>query len=355
MFLELLDQVYFNNALLLWLYALGILIGAIVISQVILFFTKNVLSKITSKTKSDIDDVLVDLAEEPFAFLIVIAGFFIGYQFLAFPQDINTIFYNAIRVAIMLDIIWFVVRFVDSFFERIVAPVTKKSKTKLDDHIVPWLKKAIKVALVFIGIIVVLDNMGIDVWALLAGLGIGGLAFAFAAQKTIADAFGGISILFSRPFIVGDVINFSSGAYVGVVEDISLRHTKVRNFDKQLIIVPNSILASEIVVNVTTAPKKKVVWTIGVTYNTSNKKLEDAKKIIKKAIKDCKLCDDDFIVAFQGFGASSLDIFVVFYTKTSSFTDMVEARDQVGTQVKREFDKAKISFAFPTQTIHLEK
>ncbi len=355
MFETFFSGVYFDNSMLSWSYALGIVILSIVASRIVLFVSKNYLTKLTAKTKSDFDDILVDLAEEPLAFFIVILGFFAGYQFLVFPQNINDTFYSIIKVLIMLDIIWFILRFIDSFFERIIAPITSKTKTKLDDQLVPWIKKALKITITFMGVIIVLDNMGIDVFALLAGLGIGGIAFAFAAQKTIADAFGGISILFSRPFVIGDTIRFSNGAYTGKVEEIHLRHTKVRDLEKQLVIVPNSILAGEIITNITEAQKKKITWTIGITYESSNKKLELAEKIIENAIKHCELCDEEFTVAFQEFGANALNILVIFYTKKAAFKDMVMARDFVGKEIKKEFEKNDIKFAYPTQTLYLKK
>lgn len=355
MLLDFLATNYFDNTLLTWVYALGTIVLFILFSRIVIFISKNYLAKLTAKTKTDFDDILVDLAEEPLAFFVIIVGFFVGYQFLVFPQNVNDIFFNILKVLVMLDIIWFVLKFIDSFFERIIKPITSKTKTKLDDQLVPWLKKGLKITLTCLGVIIILDNMGIDVFALLAGLGIGGIAFAFAAQKTIADAFGGISILFSRPFVIGDTIKFGGGNYTGKVEEIHLRHTKVRDLDKQLVIVPNSILAGEIITNITEAQKKKVTWTIRITYDSTIKKLELAEKIISDAIKHCELCDEEFTVAFQEFGASSLNILVIFYTKKAAFKDMVLARDAVGKEIKKEFDKNGIEFALPTQTLYMKK
>ncbi|NMA44557.1 MAG: mechanosensitive ion channel family protein [Candidatus Diapherotrites archaeon] len=355
MLLEFLTSTYFDNSVLMWGYALGTVLLFIVFSRIVLFVAKKYLKKLTSKTKSDFDDLLVDLVEEPLAFFIILAGFFVGYQFLSFPQSVSDIFYNILRVLVMLDIIWFVLKFTDSFFERIIKPITSKTKTKLEDQLIPWIKKTVKIILGFIGIVIVLDNMGIDVFALLAGLGIGGIAFAFAAQKTIADAFGGVSILFSRPFVIGDTIRFANGAHTGKVEEIYLRHTKVRNLDKQLVIVPNSILAGEIITNITKTEKRKVMWTIGITYDSSVEKINLAKKIISNAIKNCELCDSDYTVAFQDFGQTSLNILVIFYTKQATFKAMAAARDIIGLEIKKEFDKNKIKFALTTQRIQLKQ
>lgn len=349
------DLVYFGNPLLHWGYALGIVVLFIILSRVSLFISKNILTKLTAKTKSDFDDILIDLMEEPFAFFVVVVGFVIAFQFLTFDASVNDMFFNAVKLLVMADIAWFAVRFIDSFFERIIKPITSKSKTKLDDQLVPWLKKSLKIVIVFMAAIIILDNMGIDVMALLAGLGIGGIAFAFAAQKTIADAFGGISILFSRPFIVGDTIRFSNGAYTGKVEEINLRYTKLRDTEKQLVIVPNSILSGEILTNITGALKRKITWHIGLTYDTPNKKIEEAKKIIINAIKHCEYCDDEFTVALEEFATSSINILVIFHTKKGIWEDMVAARDAVGLEIKKEFEKSKIEMAFPTQTLYVKK
>jgi MscS family membrane protein len=214
----------------------------------------------------------------------------------------------------------------------------------------------IKIAIiVFLAIIIItLSTIGIDVMAVLAGFGIGGIAFAFAAQKTIADAFGGMSILFSMPFVVGDSIRFSNGAYSGKVEEISLRYTRIRDVENQLVVVPNSILSGEILTNIAGTLKRKIVWTIGLSYGTSNKKIDEAKKIIRDAIKRCVNCDKEFTVAFQEFGESSINLLVIFHTKNGDWDEMVRVRDKVGLEIKQGFEKAKIEMAFPTRTVYLK-
>jgi len=239
---------------------------------------------------------------------------------------------------------------------RFIKKLYKKfGRDKLDMFcmLIPILRKTMKVVVICLAAVIALDNFGIDVMTLIAGLGIGGIAFAFAAQRTIADAFGGISLLTSRPFVVGDVIE--TLGITGTVEEINLRHTRIRNLDKRLVTVSNSDLSNAVIVNITSAPKRKTIWTIGVTYDTSVKKIEQAKKIIINAVKNCDLCDDSPTVAFDGFGDSSLNIFAMFFTKTGDWPDMVKAKDQVGLEIKKEFEKAKIEFAYPTQTIHVKK
>jgi len=350
---EFLNGIYFGNPILSWIMFFAIIIVFVVIAKTIIFVTKTHGRKITAKSKSDLDDKLLDMIEEPVAFVMVIIGLFIGYQFLTFSQQIDFYFVNIIKLLGIIGITWVVISLVDVLLEKFLKPAIGKTKTKYDDQIVQVLSKVVKVIIIVFALIVILDSFGIDVFTLVAGLGIGGLAIAFAAKETIADIFGGMSILISRPFVLGDLID--SNGVVGKVEEISIRHTRIRNLDKRLVSIPNSKIAGSVITNITSAPKRKTVWKIGVTYDTKVAKIEQAKEIITNAIKSCKLCENDPKVAFDEFNSYSLDILVVFFTKTGAWADMVQAKDEVGLKIKKEFEKARIQFAYPTQTIHLEK
>jgi len=353
MVLEILTQTYYGNPLLSWIYFFATIIIFVLITKTIIYFTKGFGRKITSRIKGDIDDVLLDLLEEPIAAVVTIIGIYIGYQFLVFDATIDFYFYNILKIASLLVGTWIATRLIDVVLNLFVKPLVGKTKSKYDDQLIQLLGKLLKVTVIILAIIIALDNFGFDVFTLLAGLGIGGLAFAFAAQKTISNAFGGLTILLSRPFVLGDTIEYSGT--IGTVEEISIMHTRMRNLDKRVVTVPNSDIAEAMVTNISSAPKRKTVWKIGVTYNTKIDKIEKAKKIIEKAINDCELCDENPTIAFDEFADFSLNLLVVFFTKSGAWTDMVKAKDEIGLQIKKEFEKAKIEFAFPTQTIHLEK
>jgi len=353
MVLEFLTQTYYGNPIISWIYFFAIIIIFVLVTKTIIYFTKGFGRRITSKIKGDVDDLLLDLLEEPIAAMVTIFGFYIGYQFLIFDATIDFYFYNILKLASLLVGTWLVTRLIDVALNVFVKPLAGKTKSQYDDQIIQLLGKLLKVAAIILAIVIALDNFGFDVFTLLAGLGIGGLAFAFAAQKTISNAFGGLTILLSRPFVLGDTIDYNGT--VGTVEEISIMHTRMRNLDKRVVTVPNSDIAEAMVTNISSAPKRKTVWKIGVIYGTKVDKIEKAKKIIEKAITDCKLCDDKPTVAFDEFGDFSLNLLVVFFTKSGAWKDMVNAKDEIGLTIKKEFEKAKIDFAFPTQTIHLEK
>ncbi len=353
MVLEFLGDIYFGNTLLSWLYFFATIVTFVVVAKILLYFAKGFGRRITSKIKGNFDDIILDLMEEPVVFTVVVLGIYIGYQFLIFDEIVDFYFYNVINLLTIAAGAWLTIRIIEAFMEKALEPLTKRTESKLDDQLIPILRTTLKIVVILLAGIIALDNFGVDVVTLIAGLGIGGLAFAFAAQRTIADAFGGISILMTRPFVVGDTID--AMGVVGTVEEIHLRHTRIRNLDKRIVIVPNADLSGKVIINISSAPKRKTVWKIGVTYDTSIKKVEKAKEIIKKAVNGCKLCEKDPTVAFDEFSSSSLDILVVFFTKTGSWGDMVKAKDQIGLEIKREFEKAKIEFAFPTQTVHVKK
>jgi len=353
MVFEFLAQTYYGNPLLSWIYFFATIIIFVLVTKTIIYFTKGFGRRITAKIKGNLDDILLDLLEEPVAAMVTIVGIYIGYQFLIFDLTIDFYFYNIIKLASLLVGTWIVTRLIDVVLNAFVKPLTGKTKSQYDDQIIQLLGKLLKVAAIILAIVIALDNFGFDVFTLLAGLGIGGLAFAFAAQKTISNAFGGLTILLSRPFVLGDTIDYNGT--VGTVEEISIMHTRMRNLDKRVVTIPNSDIAESMVTNISSAPKRKTVWKIGVVYGTKVDKIEKAKKIIQKAITDCKLCDDKPTVAFDEFGDFSLNLLVVFFTKSSAWVDMVKAKDEIGLTIKREFEKAKIDFAFPTQTIHIEK
>jgi MscS family membrane protein len=235
--------------------------------------------------------------------------------------------------------------------EKILKPMTRKTDSKLDDQLLPILSKSVKVIIWIMAAIIIIRSFGYDVTAILAGLGIGGLAFAFAAQKTIADIFGGISILSSKPFVIGEMIE--SGGVLGKVEEIGLRTTKIRDLDGRVVTVPNSVIAEEKIKNIDSEPTRKILMNLGLTYDTSTQKIEKAMEIIKKSVNSNRGCQKEPLIFFTEFKDFSLNLLVIYYIADKETWQQV--RHEVNMEIKREFDKEKISFAFPTQTVHLQK
>ncbi|MBN2067959.1 MAG: mechanosensitive ion channel family protein [Candidatus Diapherotrites archaeon] len=346
-------QTYFGNTLLQFLLFLATVGVVILAAKILSYIVKGRLRSIAKKTRTGIDDFAIDIIEQPLWMVALIIGMAFGANFLSFTEASALVFQNTLNVIGVLVIAWIAVKSVDAFITVFLEPVIAKTGNKMDDQLLPLISKISKVIVAFLAFIVIVSGFGYDVTAVLAGLGIGGLAFAFAAQETIADMFGGFSIFTSKPFVVGDFIEVEG--IVGGVEEVGLRHTRVRNLEKRLVTLPNSKVANSIITNVSTAPQRKCVWHLGLTYGTSVAKLEKAKKIILDAIASHPECAPDPLVQFEEFGDFSLKILVLFFTNSNDWAAFMKTKNDVGLKIKREFEKAKIEFAFPTQTVHVRK
>ena len=216
--------------------------------------------------------------------------------------------------------------------------------------------KIIQIVLFFVGFLFILSNFGFDISTLLAGLGVGGIAFALAAQDILKNFFAGIALIFDDTFRKGDFVEFQKK--LGLIEEIRLRTTKIRTFDGILITLPNSLLADNVVENLSKIKQLRVSITIGLVFQTSKKKIEEAKKIIEKAIKLEKQTDKkSFWIWLDGFGDYSLNLRVIYYGKLnySNWPEAVYFKDRINLEIKKNFEKAKIEMAFPTQTLEIKK
>ncbi len=351
MMIEIFNLTYFGNTLLQYLIFFGITIGSIIIGKLFFFISKTIIRVKAEKTKTQLDDILVNVLEKPLVVLVFILGFSFAVNTLSLgPKGID-FFANTISILWTIDIAWIVITFVDALILNYIQPITAKTKSDLDDALVPLIRKLVKTVLIIIAAIIVIDRFGYNVSSLLAGLGIGGLAFALAAKDMLANLFGGFAIITDKPFKLGDRIKVEG--HDGWVREIGLRTTKVETLDGFLMIVPNSKIADSILENVSKEKARKVKMTIGVEYATSSKKMEQAKKILKDIIKKNTLTKDESIVGFSEFADSSLNILTIYWIK--DLNNIITIKDQINTEIKKQFEKAKIEMAFPSRTIYLKK
>jgi len=217
----------------------------------------------------------------------------------------------------------------------------------------PILSKVLKLVIVAFTGLTILTHVGQDITAIIAGLGIGGLALAFAAQQTLTDVFGGFSIFVGQPFVTGDRVKFDG--IDGVVAEVGLRNTRLRNLDGRLITVPNGKIASAAITNVSSEPARKVSMTLGTTYDTSTAKQKEALKILKGILASHKNIKENPTVYFKEFADFSLNINVVYWIKEKSWDVITKTINDVNLEIKEQFESAGIDFAFPTQTIELKK
>lgn len=347
------DTVVYGNTL--WQYLLFSLtvIASFLVGKVVYYLLKNRVQKMAERTEMQFDDILVKILQGPLVLTIVIIGLMAGLGFLTLPEDMALFVSNVLSVLISLAIIWFAIRLSDAVIDAYMHPFTAKTETKLDEELLPILKKGVKALILIFGAITIIGNFGYDITAMITGLGIGGIAIALAAQETLGNMFGGITIFTDRPFGIGDRVKV--GDVYGDVVDVGMRSSKIKNLDNNIVVIPNSVLSKSIVENYTRPSKKlKQSFTMGLTYDTKPDKIDEAVKIIKEAIQGVKgVTKDEPLIWFTEFGDFSLNLLCIYWIKSLKYWGTT--KHEINTEILRGLNKAGIDIAFPSQTIYLEK
>lgn len=271
---------------------------------------------------------------------------------LVLPIRFGQVVLLAVQVVAVFSVVWTLYRLVDLFAEWLDQRAAK-TETKLDDQLVPLVRKALKIFIVAMGSIFILQNLNVDVAGLLAGLGIGGLAFALAAKDTVANLFGSATIFADRPFQVGDWINVMG--VDGTVEVVGFRSTKIRTFYDSLVSIPNAKLADAVIDNYGARTYRRVYTRLGVTYDTPPEHLQAFVEGIRAIIRANPMTrKDKYEVHFNDYGASALEVMVYFFIAAPSWSEELRERHNVFLEIHRLAAELGVSFAFPTQTLHID-
>ncbi len=335
-----------------------IILITFIIKTTFLYIVDKKITKLIKKTKTDIDDLILNAIRSPLSYFILLQGFYLAILALQLPKnisnfDIPEILHAIYILAISLIMLFLVFRLVDVIAFYLYREA-KKTKSTLDDQLVPLIVKSLRVLVVTLGILFILDNFGYNITSLLAGLGLGGLAFALAAQNTISNLFGSISIFSDKPFQLGDWIQI--GDIEGTVEDVGFRTTRVRRFDQALVTVPNSQFINTGVTNYSAMKKRRIYFNLGITYGTPIAKIKEAVAGINKIIEDDEKFDHSFyMVRFTEFGAYSLNIFIYCFSKTTDWAESLSIREEFNLKIMQLLEELGINIAFPSQTIYLNE
>jgi MscS family membrane protein len=345
---EFLSQEFYGNKIENWLISFGILIGGIIVAKITYWIIGKYIKRITEKTASKLDDLLIDKLEEPVVYAIGILGFYWGFHRLHFGEGVDKFFEHVFTIVFTLNVTWLIVRTVDAIVEEYVMPFVERSESDLDDQLMPLLRKVFKLILWCMGIIIGLNNAGFDVAALIAGLGIGGLALALAAQDTVKNIFGGIMVYLDKPFKIGDRIVISG--HEGFVEEIGIRSTRIRTLEGRQITIPNAQFSESPIENVSREPARKVVVNLGLTYQTSPEKMEKAMAILEEIASNNESVGEEVMVSFNSWGASALGISFVYFIQPGK--DILITQTEVNLEILKRFNAEGLDFAYPTQTIY---
>lgn len=262
-------------------------------------------------------------------------------------------FHLLFEIFVNILILVIIFKFLNIFEKSILDKVSTEDKKSQMMRIVPALFRVVKLIIVFIAIASFLQTHGYSVSSLIAGFGITGLAVGLAANATLSNVFGTIAIISDKSFKMGDYIKIKD--YEGIVEDINMRSTKIRTLDNALTIIPNSEIANTEIVNISAAHRKRLFETIGVTYNTTNEKLQKAVKIIEEILANTPEISKDFVVNINALADSAIEIRVHAYVKTKVFPTFLKIKEKFLLEVVKRFRENDIEFAFPSQSIYIEK
>lgn len=306
------------------------------------------IKRFSQRTKTTLDDVTVQIIEEAVKWpLFTVVALKIAFQFIALPSLASKI----IDIVILLVITYYATKMVMILLDYGKGQYVKRSK-ETDASLLNVLTKIIKGIIWLIAGLLILSNLGYNITSLIAGLGVGGIAIAFALQNILEDIFSSFSIYFDKPFQVGDFIIV--GADMGVVQKIGIKSTRLKTLQGQELVISNKELTAARVNNYKKMEERRVVFKIGVTYDTTDAKAEKIPKIVKDVFKNRKKTRLDR-VHFASFGDFALIYEIVYYLNSSDYNVYMDTQQSINLDIKKRFTKEKIEMAFPTQTVYMKK
>ena len=313
--------------------------------------TRGLLRRLAARTSFAWDDVLVERMGGPLTLGWFLALGYGAVPWLEFSQRTLTVIQRSLHALLLIAFLWALLRVVDVFTQAIKASGWAQEHSA-SRALIPLGSRVAKVALAATAVVALLSELGYPVTSIVAGLGIGGLAVALAARSTLENLFGAFSIGADQPFREGDFVKIED--FVGTVEAIGLRSTRIRTLDRTLISLPNGKLADMRVESFSVRDRIRLACTVGLVYETTAAQMRDVLERIERVLRDHpKLWPDAVVVRFKEFASSSLDIEVMAWFQTSDWGEFQLIRQEILLKFMDVVASAGTSFAFPTQTVHM--
>lgn len=330
------------------LISILIIVAAIVLVKLISLLSKKVLKPLTDRTKNHLDDIIFYSLEPPIKFAIILLGIWIAIHRLVYPDSFVKVVDNIYRILIVLDITWVFARLFGGLLQ-----VYWGHRDGQNNKMLPIIKRTMLVVVWIIGLVMALSNVGVNISALLGTLGIGGIAFALAAQDTVKNVFGAFTLLTDKPFNIGDTIRFDN--FEGTVVDIGIRSTRIMNYDKRIITFPNYKITDSSIINISSEPMRRVVLNLGLTYDTTAEKMKEALELLKaipKRVENVSSNPADVVAVFTEYSDSALVIMYIYFIEKQG--DILGVTSNMNMEILDTFNKAGLDFAFPTRTVYIQ-
>lgn len=363
-FNEVLSQVYLGNSLFDYLIVVGALLATALFNKFLAHRISDAAFNLITKGKSNLNkDTLYDLVSKPVRYIIALLVLFVCTSHLEYPESwdiapksefgLRLVLHRMYLTILILSFAWAALKF-SEFLGHVLMARAELTESKADDQVIPFMIEILKILIVTFSIFFTLGAVfKVDVGALIAGLGIGGLALALAAKESLENLLASFVIFFDKPFMIDDLVQVNG--VVGTVEKIGFRSTRLRTLEKSYLTLPNRQMIDNTLDNLSMRTFRRVKFNIGVEYGTSETQLKAIVQEIQEYIDAHPNTNQDGEIHFMDFGSSSLDIMVLYFIDTMDWSVYLKIKEEINFEIMRIVQNHGADFAFPTQTIHLAK
>ena len=355
---EILLTNFLGNSIKDYIYFFGIILIGLIFKKLISKYLSNILYKVVGKKDNNIGiDKFDELLTKPIGFFIVLCFIYFGASYVSYPsfidENFQSIFSKIFSLILIYAIYKIFVKVID-YIGLILKQRAAETENKMDDQLIPFAIEIGRILVVIFALFFILGNVfDINITALATGLGIGGIAIAMASKESLENLLGSFTIFFDRPFTVGDVVKV--GTVTGLVEKVGFRSTRIKTFDKSVVTVPNKKMIDAELDNLGLRPVRRVKFHIGLTYDTSTEQIKNIVSDIQEMINSHEKTNEEGKVRFQEFGASSLDIMVLYYVNSPKWEDLIDVKEDVNYKIMDIVKKHNSDFAFPSTSVYLHQ
>ena len=313
-----------------------------------------VIKRRADKSRNQWDDDIARYVPRPLALVVQIILWHWAVLLLEIPMepvDIRGYVYNGLSAAVAIALVWVGFAFIEVLGNG-MSRRAAQSESKIDDLLVPMLRKTLKLFVAIIAGVWIIQNLGYSVTSIVASLGIGGLALALAAQDTVSNFFGSVVVFTDKPFQVGDWVELDG--VEGTIEEVGFRTTRIRQFDKALVVIPNKMFTTTPIRNYSERSIRRIKMTVGLSYEASSSQMHAFLEGARKLLEEHPMIDQKFhFVHFIEFADSSLNVQFYCFTSTAVWVEWLKAREELMLQIMDLVEDLGLEMAFPTRTVYL--
>jgi MscS family membrane protein len=342
-----LDMTFLGIPAMRWIMAAAYMAGGFVVGVVASWICKNILGRIFAKTKMRIDDILLASIQGPLVAIIVFLGIRMGIDEMTVEPGVAPWINKAIVILIAFAVARALQKLLDGLIEEYLVPYVQKTEGNLDDQLLPILRKTANVVVYVIAAIFAIREAGYDIGALLAGLGIGGVAIALAAKDTLSNFFGSVSVFVDRPFMINDRVKVAG--YDGMIVEIGIRTSRLKTLDNRIVTLPNSVFSAGAIENVSSEPSTKVASVVELDPSIGSVGAARAVEVLREVADARSGLEPGTIASLTGFGDSSYKFTYIVFVKKDA--DYFGTLNELNLEMLKRLEKEKLPLATPTRLL----